>query len=102
MVQRGYGWDPRRTIRQEIMAAQMEDNFVRAFHFDKNGKEWRFYDQELDGAGYSPNSGGLYFFEYGKCYWILVTQPVEGVVMGYQQRNLTCTHDGNCWNRIIW
>ena len=95
-VPSGGSFDPIPTVRDHIARAKMEDNFVVAFHFNKYANEWQFYDPRIDWY-----DNDLHHFRSGRCYWILVKEPVE-VELGWQLRKLTCRADGNCWNRLIW
>ena len=75
--------------------ADLGDNFVTAFFYDTAACRWRFYDPEF------PGESDLTHLITGEPYWILVTEPANAV-LGNETRNLTCTSDGNCWNRIVW
>ena len=67
------------------------DNFVRAFRYHPETKNWNFYDPEI------PEVSTLEYLIPGEAYWILLKSPVTGV--GY---NLNCAIGGNFWNVIVW
>ena len=70
------------------------DNFVRAFHFNNDTKEWAFYDPEV------AEDSTLMNFITGESYLMLVSSTTE-VILNNKTRNLTCV-GGNCWNQIVW
>ena len=76
------------------VAEALDGRFVRAFTFDNERKEWRFYDPR---AGQANTLGG---FVSGQSYLVLVTETV-GVSLNGKYRNLSCVA-GNCWNLIVW
>ena len=70
------------------------DNFVRAFHFNNDTKEWAFYDPMV------AEDSTLQNFITGETYLMLVSSTTE-VILNNKTRNLTCV-GGNCWNQIVW
>ena len=80
--------------RAERLEELLGDNFVRSFHYRPSSGEWTFYDPEL------PEMSTLGWLYSGKCYWILVKEPVEGMHWN-PALNLTCTPEGNCWNLVV-
>ena len=69
-------------------------NFVRAFAYDNDTKNWFFYDPRA-GEANTLNS-----FVTRQPYFILVTESI-GVTLNGRYWNLTCS-GGNCWNLIVW
>ena len=80
--------------RAERLKEILGDNFVRSFHYSPYFREWSFYDPEL------PETSNLRWLYSGKCYWILVKEPVDGMDRN-PALNLTCTPEGNCWNLVV-
>ena len=74
--------------------APLGSNFVRAFAYDNDTKNWFFYDPR---AG---ESNTLNSFVTRQPYFILVTESI-GVTLNGRYWNLTCS-GGNCWNLIVW
>ena len=74
--------------------APLGSNFVRAFAYDNDTKNWFFYDPR---AG---ESNTLTSFVTRQPYFILVTESI-GVTLNGRYWNLTCSGD-NCWNLIVW
>ena len=70
------------------------DNFVSLFHYNRDNCRWSFFDPEF------PESDLTYLIPR-EHYWILVKEPAQ-VILNGTTRNLTCTPEGNCWNRIVW
>ena len=74
--------------------ASLGSRFVRLFHFDNDGKGWRFYDPAAGAASTQTHLAA------GQAYWFLVTESAEAALNG-RTRSLTCAR-GNCWNLVVW
>ena len=74
--------------------APLGSNFVRAFAYDNDTKNWFFYDPRAGEANM------LNSFVTRQPYFILVTESI-GVTLNGRYWNLTCS-GGNCWNLIVW
>ncbi len=70
------------------------DNFVSLFHYNRDNCRWSFFDPEFQ-------ESDLTYLIPREHYWILVKEPLE-VELNRKTHNLTCTPEGNCWNRIVW
>ncbi len=81
-------------VEIDLLVSALGDNFVRAFSFDNNRKEWRFYDPRAGEAN------TLTQLVTRHAYFILVREDAEWRLNGRSGR-LTC-RGGNCWNVIVW
>ena len=85
---------PRTLTPVDEAMAMLGENFVRAFYFNNDTKDWTFCDPRAGDAN------TIEAFISGESYWILVKESRATIING-KVHILICM-EGNCWNQIGW
>ncbi len=85
---------PRTLTPVDEAMAMLGENFVRAFYFNNDTKDWTFCDPRAGDAN------TIEAFISGESYWILVKESRATIING--KVHLLICMEGNCWNQIGW